>query len=83
MVRVWSGEQIPAPHLNLNLTSILPLEFTSNSPLLALPYLDLTFAQPTTVWKPQFTDLWFLSILAFALSPYSGAGKKNNKQENT
>ena len=24
VVRVWSGEQIPAPHLNLNLTSVLP-----------------------------------------------------------
>ena len=25
VVRVWSGEQIPTPHFNLNFTSVLPL----------------------------------------------------------
>ena len=24
VVRVWSGEQIPAPHFNLDFTSVLP-----------------------------------------------------------
>ena len=60
VVRVWSGEQIPAPHLTsifyLNFTSVLHLFLTSF-------YLNLTSAQPaisnhgleTTVYTPLVT----------------------------
>ena len=46
VVRVWSGEQIPAPLFNLNLTSILPL-FALILPLL---HLLLLFFINLTVW---------------------------------
>ena len=36
VVRVWSGEQIPAPHLNLNFASVLPQFYN-----LVLPFFNL------------------------------------------
>ena len=56
VVRVWSGEQIPPPHFNHNLTLIY-LCLTSSSPLFCL---NLTYALPaisnhgleTTAYRP-------------------------------
>ena len=51
MVRVWFGEQIPAPHFNLNLTPHLNLKSFVNS-----SYNPLLGRQSRTkVWKPWFT----------------------------
>ena len=41
VVRGWFGEQIPAPHRNLNLASIIPLfylKFTSFEPFPCQPF---------------------------------------------
>ena len=59
VVRVWSGEHIPAPYLNLSLASILALLYL-DLPFLTSFYLNLTSAQPaisnhgleTKVYKP-------------------------------
>ena len=56
VVRVWPGEPIPAPHFNLNCTSVLPQFYF----FLTFFYLNLTSVQPaisnhgleTTVYKP-------------------------------
>ena len=60
VVRVWSGEQVPAPHFNLKLTSIIPLLSLNFDHFLTSFYLILTSTQPaisnhgleTTVYKP-------------------------------
>ena len=58
LIRVWSGEHIPAPHSNVNVAWSLPLFYLFFTSFLPLFYLVLTPAQLEPRHpKPRFTAL--------------------------